>query len=272
MTAHYHPLQRGPGCEARSVNLFAAEPAMFVTELQRGPGCEARSVAGNHHRRAAVWHRFNEVRAAKPGVSGAAEYRLVSHDAGFNEVRAAKPGVSAASASFWRISATASTRSGLRSPECPRRGCGRRSKPVLRFNEVRAAKPGVSDIRAACRRCRSDCFNEVRAAKPGVSTIVQAFERHCQLSAAASGRARHGGGAVRPGSNPDAHGQRALPIQPKPPLRALPAFRTAPHPSQPRGQRHHITIASRRIGSKRRPRLSTTSVTCSAGPRSISTT
>ena len=161
-------LQRGPGCEARSVDglrrscrhragastrsgLRSPEcptgACVIATEppgLQRGPGCEARS------------------------VPSAASAISASRRSSFNEVRAAKPGVSAARHGQRACNRQASTRSGLRSPECLHR-----SIPTWRnrtsFNEVRAAKPGVSRFRTRRPRRRPLCFNEVRAAKPGVS-------------------------------------------------------------------------------------------------------
>ena len=111
--------------------------------LQRGPGCEARSVAAVPFPSGPMPPGFNEVRAAKPGVSQftgdwsepaltalqrgpgcearsvASRIQPVLDDCGsFNEVRAAKPGVSSRSANRRAMPSLASTRSGLRSPEC----------------------------------------------------------------------------------------------------------------------------------------------------------
>ena len=87
---------------------------------------------------------FNEVRAAKPGVSVPSPASFTMSSCCFNEVRAAKPGVSAIDLRTGRVLLrSASTRSGLRSPEC-RRCLQRRAADTPGFNEVRAAKPGVS--------------------------------------------------------------------------------------------------------------------------------
>ena len=210
-------LQRGPGCEARSVSLCTAKTggcAFSFNEVRAAkPGVSRRRLSGYQRldirfnevraakpgvspKGAPRWPQwsasFNEVRAAKPGVSLSRPYRPFLRRRRFNEVRAAKPGVSRQLGVAWHGYRTASTRSGLRSPECPlhdggevfrdlrlQRGPGCEARSV---DATDAAKSSLDELQRGpgCearsvpalglpRPHKQFRFNEVRAAKPGVS-------------------------------------------------------------------------------------------------------
>ena len=123
--------------------------ACWHRSLQRGPGCEARSVTARRSGNERDERRFNEVRAAKPGVSVHMRQRQRHQPSASTRSGLRSPECRRQCAAQRHVDQRASTRSGLRSPECQlcRRGGERGARGASTRSGLRSPEcPGANCV------------------------------------------------------------------------------------------------------------------------------